>query len=110
MHINWDIPIGTIALFAAQFVFGTVALMRALSAIEKSIDGRFNKMELVMSSLKDGDIRSLQERINRLEAGADEWTKTLRERTHDHNEKINVLTLEVDRLKRPERYPRAEPA
>jgi uncharacterized protein Yka (UPF0111/DUF47 family) len=88
-----------------QFVVGIIGLMRALSAIEKSIDARFTEMKLVINAMKDGDMRELQGRISRLELGADEWTKALRERTHEHAGLINALTLEVDRLKRPERYP-----
>jgi len=108
MHIEWNIPVGTIILVGIQFLAGIIGMMRAFAAIEKSIDSRFNEMKLTVAGLKEGDMRELQGRISRLETGADEWTKTLRERTHEHTNQINVLMLDIDRLKRPERYRRAE--
>lgn len=104
MHVDWSIPVGTIVLVIVQFVVGIIGLMRAFAAIERSIESRFNQMEKTMAALKDGDLRELQGRIGRLEAGADEWTKALRERTHEHSNQINELMLEIDRLKRPERF------
>lgn len=108
MRVDWSIPVGTIALVVVQFVVGIIGLMRAFAAIERSIDARFNKMEIVMNAMRDGDMREMQGRITRLETGADEWTKALRERTHEHSNQINVLTLEIDRLKRPGSYERRE--
>lgn len=104
MHVDWSIPVGTILLVIVQFVVGIIGLMRAFAAIERSIDSRFTQMEKVMAALKDGDMRELQGRVARLEAGADEWTKVLRERTHEHANMIGKMELEIDRLKRPERY------
>lgn len=104
MHLDWTIPIGTVLLLMVQFIAGIIGMLRAFNAIERSIERRFNEFELQMNTFKEGDIRDLQGRVSRLEAGADEWTKTLRERTHDHANKINKLSLQVDRLERPDRY------
>lgn len=106
MHLDWSLPISTIILFAAQFTGGLIAIMRALSSIEKSIDGRFGEMKLAMNTFKEGDMRDMQGRIARLETGSDEWTKALRERTHEHANEINAMKLKIDRLERPERYNR----
>lgn len=106
MHIDWSLPIGTIILFAAQFVGGLVAFMRAVSKIEKSIDSRFSDMKITMTLFKEGDLRDMQGRLTRLEMGSDEWTKALRDRTHEHANEINAMKLKIDRLERPERYNR----
>lgn len=106
MHVDWSIPIGTIVLVVGQFLAMAVGLFRALAAVERSIDLRFNDILLKLNTFKEGDIRDLQGRLTRLEAGADEWTKALRERTHLHANEINALKLQVDRLERPDRYHR----
>lgn len=108
MRLDWSIPIGTIILLAVQFIAGLIAVMRAFSSIERSIDGRFNEMKLTLNTFKEGDIRDLGGRLARLETGQDEWTKALRQRTHDHANELNKLMLEIDRLKRPERYDRRQ--
>ncbi len=46
-------------------------------------------------------IRDLGARVATLETGQDEWTKNLRERTHDLSKQVQVLVLKVDRLERP---------
>ncbi len=46
-------------------------------------------------------IRDLGVRVGTLETGQDEWTKNLRERTHDLSKQVQVLVLKVDRLERP---------
>ncbi len=48
-----------------------------------------------------GAVNDLMHRIGTLESGQDEWTKSLRSRTHDLSEQINTLVLKVDRLERP---------
>ena len=106
MHLDWTIPVGTIILLAVQFVGGLIAIMRAFASIERSIDTRFNEMTLKLNTFKEGDLRDIMSRLSRLETGQDEWTKTLRERTHDHANQLNMLTLEIDRLKRPGSYER----
>lgn len=106
MHLNWEIPIGTIAMFGLQFVIGLVAILRAFAALEQSIDTRFNQISLELNTFKEGDIRDVQGRITRLEMGADEWTKVLRLRTDEHSKDLNDIRLKIDRLERPERYER----
>lgn len=106
LAVDWTIPVSTIIVLAVQFAGGLVAIMRAFASIEKSIDGRFNEMTLKLNTFKEGDLRDVMSRLARLETGADEWTKALRERTHDHANQLNALTLEIDRLKRPINYDR----
>lgn len=106
MHLDWSLPIGTLILFGLQFVVGLIAILRTAASIERSIDSRFAKIELVMNTFKEGDIRDLQGRLSRLETGSDEWTKALRERTHEHANEIQVMKLKIDRLERPGTYMR----
>lgn len=47
-------------------------------------------------------IKDLGFRIGTLETGQDEWTKTLRARTHELGNHVNELVLKVDRLERPQ--------
>jgi hypothetical protein len=104
--IDWKVPIGTIVLFGAQFIIGIIAVMRALARIERSIDTRFAHFELALNTFKVGDLQTLQTSVQRLETGADEWTKSLRHRTHELGNTVNDLMLRVDRLERPERFER----
>ncbi len=46
-------------------------------------------------------IKDLGFRVGTLETGQDEWTKTLRERTHELSNQVGILVLKVDRLERP---------
>ncbi len=46
-------------------------------------------------------VKEMGFRVGTLETGQDEWTKTLRERTHELSVQVNVLVLKVDRLERP---------
>lgn len=101
MHLDWSLPIGTLILFGVQFVVGLVAILRTAASIEKSIEGRFTEIKLAMNTFKEGDIRDLQGRLTRLEMGSDEWTKALRERTHEHANEINAMKMKIDRLERP---------
>lgn len=47
------------------------------------------------------NIKDLGHRVSTLETGQDEWTKTLRHRTHELGNHVNDLVLKVDRLERP---------
>lgn len=49
----------------------------------------------------ESSMRELTRRVGSLETGQDEWTKTLRQRTHDLATQVNALMLKVDRLERP---------
>lgn len=70
-----------------------------------SINKSFGEIALQINTLLEGDVRELQSRVGRLESGQDEWTKTLRHRSHDLAGRIDVLTLKVDRLERPGAWP-----
>ena len=107
MHLDWSIPIGTVFLVAVQFVVGIVGIMRAFGAIERSIDRRFSEIALALNTFKEGDLRELQSRLMRLENGQDEWTKALRERTHEHATMLTAMSLKIDRLERPAHWRRA---
>ena len=62
-----------------------------------------NLKSLVMEMLKavEASIKDMGARVTTLETGQDEWTKTLRERTHELSQHVNELVLKVDRLERP---------
>ncbi len=54
-----------------------------------------------MLRLVEQDVRQLSARLGTLEGGQDEWTKALRERSHELSDSVNSLVLKVDRLERP---------
>lgn len=49
----------------------------------------------------DQSLKDVTRRVGNLETGQDEWTKTLRARTHDLANHVTALALKVDRLERP---------
>lgn len=49
-------------------------------------------------------VDDLTHRVTTLESGQDEWTKSLRNRTHQIASELQVLVLKVDRLERPGHY------
>lgn len=106
MEFDWSVPIGTVFLVVGQFAAGLVGILRAFAAIERSIDKRFSQMTLQLNTFEMGDLRELKASVKRLETGQDEWTKALRERTHDLANDVNTLKIKVDRLERPEGYHR----
>ena len=53
----------------------------------------------------EAEVKELVRRVATLETGQDEWTRTLRERTHDLSNHVNSLVLKVDRLERPAHDP-----
>jgi hypothetical protein len=59
--------------------------------------------DAVMSTIAsvESSLKEVTRRIGSLETGQDEWTKTLRARTHDLANQVNALALKVDRLERP---------
>jgi signal transduction histidine kinase len=59
----------------------------------------FTKLAMQINTLLEGDVRGLQARVGRLEAGQDEWTKALRQRTHDLATEVNALRLALEVLK-----------
>ncbi len=48
-------------------------------------------------------VKDLTRRIGTVESGQDEWTKSLRLRTHDLADKLQMLVLKVDRIERVEK-------
>lgn len=58
-----------------------------------NVTEEFNKMSLQINTILEGDIRELRGRIVTLESGQDEWTKTLRSRTHELANKVENLSL-----------------
>lgn len=62
-----------------------------------------NLKALLMEMLKsvEASVKDMGTRVTTLETGQDEWTKTLRERTHELGNHVNDLILKVDRLERP---------
>lgn len=108
LQFDWNIPVGTAVLVIGQFVAGIIAVMRVVAKVERSIEARFTEITLQLNTFKQGDLRDLQSRLSRLETGADEWTKSLRLRTHEHTNEINEIKLKIDRLERPSHYPRKD--
>lgn len=49
----------------------------------------------------DSMVEDISHRVTKLEGGQDEWTKALRERTHELAGHMQALALKVDRLERP---------
>jgi uncharacterized protein YicC (UPF0701 family) len=62
-----------------------------------------NLKTLLLEMLKsvEQNVREVGQRVGTLEAGQDEWTKTLRDRTHELSKQVNELVIKVDRLERP---------
>lgn len=106
MNFNWNIPIGTAILIAAQFVGGVFILMKVWSSIQHVIESRFQQFELMLNTFKEGDIRELRGDIKTLKTGQDDWTKELRQRTHDLSTEVQLHKMKIDRLERPDRYVR----
>ena len=49
-------------------------------------------------------VSDLTHRVTTLESGQDEWTKSLRDRTHQLSNDVHTLVLKVDRLERPKAH------
>lgn len=64
-------------------------------------DGNVKEAILAVVSRIELGVTDLTHRVGTLENGQDEWTKSLRTRTHELAEKVNTLMLKVDRLERP---------
>lgn len=56
---------------------------------------------LTMVADVEASVKDMGHRVAALESGQDEWTKTLRQRTHDLAAALQALVLKVDRLERP---------
>lgn len=64
-----------------------------------SLQNDFNKMAMQLNKLLEGDLRVLQVKLERFELGQDEWTKTLRERTHSIANEVTNTALLITELK-----------
>jgi len=64
------------------------------------VNDSLHTIGLQINTILEGDVRELQARVQRLESGQDEWTKTLRQRTHDLAEFVNALKLDVELMKK----------
>lgn len=87
-----------------QHAIDEVKLAHAKSIEEaRSQSSRVNEnlhtIGLQINTLLEGDVRELQARVARLESGQDEWTKTLRQRTHDLANDVQALRLTVELMK-----------
>lgn len=81
-----------------------LTLMVAFFAFQRAIDNRLANLDVSLATFRGdmkSDIRDLGTRVGKLETGQDEWTQTLRARTHELAEKLQVVQLKVDRLERP---------
>jgi len=120
--VEWSIPAGTVALIGVQTIGFAVGVAKASLSIQRAIDKKFTEHDLSFASVRSefykgqadhkaqfleslnkcgGDIRDLAHRVQTLEAGQDEWTKSLRRRTHELANQLNDVVLKVDRLERP---------
>lgn len=128
MQLDWQvIGFGAVNLIAivAQF-YGLKADNRETAAnAEKAIaklsseftlallterSERVNSQATVKSDIEklitviEADVKEIEHRVTTIESGQSEWTKALRERTHELANKMQDLVLEIDRLKRPTIY------
>ncbi len=68
---------------------------RQFAAINKS----FEQIGLQINTILEGHVRELQQRVTRLESGQDEWSKELRQRTHDLAGRVDRLGFEIELIK-----------
>jgi hypothetical protein len=59
----------------------------------------FKQVGLQINTIMEGHVRELQQRVTRLESGQDEWTKELRQRTHDLAGKVDQLGFAIELIK-----------
>ncbi len=64
-----------------------------------TMNENFKQVGLQINTILQGDVRELRGRVERLESGQDEWTKELRQRTHDLAEHVNKLGFAIELLK-----------
>lgn len=128
LTFDWTISIGTVAMLLGQLVMlvgayyglkadnqrtaakseawykelaSTMALQMLTERTDRvsaSVTLKADLMALIAAM--DAAVRDLTTRVGTLESGQDEWTKALRQRTHDLAEHINKLVLKIDRLER----------
>ncbi len=117
VNINWQLMsftlvalINVVAIVSAYYGLkadnaATVAKLDVSLVAERAARSMENlslKAVLIdMLRLVEQDVRQLSARLGTLEGGQDEWTKSLRERSHELSDSVNSLVLKVDRLERP---------
>ena len=67
-----------------------------------SINESFTKIAIQINTILEGTVRRLEDRVGRLESGQDDWTKEIRQRTHDLGNVAQRLTWEVEAMKKGE--------
>lgn len=65
-----------------------------------SINESFTKIAIQINTILEGTVRRLEDRVGRLESGQDDWTKEIRQRTHDLGNVAQRLTWEVEAIKK----------
>lgn len=122
MTIDWTISIATIVsgittvAMLVSLYFGLKTAITAQGAnLTLSMTNLRSEFTLVNITTKDdvlkqvskvdSEVRDLSHRVSKLESGQDEWTKTLRERTHELGNQVQALIMKVDRLERPQAGP-----
>lgn len=98
--------IGIVLNFFATIITVWVIISKKNESFKKSVEDQFtevnksiNKMAIDINTILVGDVRELRARVVLLENGQNEWTKTLRQRTHDLAGNIQTLQLEVALIK-----------
>lgn len=103
--IQWTpIPVGTVLLFVFNAFSALVAGVLAYGKFQRVLDAKFAAFALQLTNVKSAlvlDLADITHRLGTLETGQDEWTKTLRQRSHDQGNEINTILLRLDRLERP---------
>lgn len=117
LQITWAIIGGAVmnALALAKCYYGLKADNASLASkfseaiVQERSDRRSEHSTLKehvqhLCSQMDSAIRELSRRVGALESGQDEWTKSLRARTHELADQLHGVALKVDRLERPGKY------
>ncbi len=65
----------------------------------EKVSGQFQLMTLQINKILAGDVIELRERLGKIESGQDEWTKELRERTHQIGNMVEKQGYEIELLK-----------
>ena len=116
--MNWPVVI-SLAIFIVVNLIAVTGAYYGLKADNASLGSKLELGLLTERAERHGElaaarsecitkIQSMEQaikdigfRVGTLETGQDEWTKTLRERTHELSILVNQLVLKVDRLERP---------
>lgn len=65
----------------------------------REIDQKIVTMGTQITTIMEGSIKDLQGRVQRLESGQDDWTKELRQRTHDLAARVDQLGFAIELIK-----------